>query len=483
MFFASPKLSDNPPLSDGLTSDITATAASTSGNETGRIDISDMMSRCGFDAASLLSMSICPALSTYREMIGVPESSDGIFDSRDFSSYFPSSITSSDSITDCFTQQCSISDAHIESENFDYGVDDDNDDNDEIDFGDDIFGDFPPPTISSARKSTVGIAFNRRSSIGGLGKIQWDTVPVPDNSTSQTVCDPTTPKGKDSLGSSGTGSSNSVVWDAAGITCSNEYSFFDMDLVNKSNSWAGARHWKYANRRQAQTTPVEISDDNRAEGILDEESESVAKKIVPSGRSNKGPKEKFVFDFLSPLPSQESFAVPKSRSKGNDKTCMTAAALEKDMLFQKEGGLFLPPDAKLQTSDLCRLMLSHRIIVPPPMLAHVFIKQAASSSSKKGEGKNIDIIWGQVRRVSQTNGMFQLQANVDYDDGDDDNDFDDGDFGEDFCDPEMDDINVNVNNDQKNSEIEVFETPREGLQINAEGLLKASRKVDKIDIG
>ena len=433
-----------------------------------------MLSRCGFDAASLLSMSICPALSSYREIIGVPESVDGLFDPKEFTIYFPGSIIPSSSVADSFVQQSSVSDTYTLNDNFDYGDDDDDDNDNEIgDFGD--LSDYPPPIISSARKSVAGIAFNRRSSIGGVGKIQWDT--ASESNTVDAVHDPATPKGKESLGSNGSGSSNSVVWDAAGITCSNEYSFFDMDLVNKSNSWAGARHWKYATRRQTQiqspVTEIPISN----EGDEDRAVLSDSKKISVIGNSIKGPKEKFKFDFLSPFPSQELFAVSKSRSKGSDVTCLTAAALEKEALIQKEGGLFLPPDAKLQTSDLCRLMLSHTIIVPPPMLAHVFMRQAASSSSRKG--KNGDVIWGHIRRVTQANGVFQFQPNIEYDDGDDD-DNDGGNFGEDFCDPELDDV-VILNREE--NENDVSDVQRDGLYISTEGLLRATRTVDKIDIG
>ena len=476
MFFASANLTNVELLSEPLNCDSASSAASASATVevTGCVDISDMLSRCGFDAASLLSMSICPALSSYREMIGVPESSDGIFDQKEFTTYFPSSRISSSSLTDSFVQQSSVSDSHTSNDDFDYG--DDNDD--EVgDFGELSLGDYPSALISSARKSAAGIAFNRRSSIGGVGKIQWDS--ISENNTSEAVHDPATPKGKESFGSNGTGSSNSVVWDAAGITCSNEYSFFDMDLVNKSNSWAGARHWKYATRRQTQTqsAAVEILINNEGDGAEAAPSDLMTKKIPVTGKSIKGHKEKFKFDFLSPFPPEECFVVSKIRSKGGDVTCLTAAALEKEALIQKEGGLFLPPDAKLQTSDLCRLMLSHSIIVPPPMLAHVFIKQAASSSSRKG--KNGDVIWGQIRRVNQPNSAFQFQSNMEYDDGDDD-DNDGGNFGEDFCDPDMDDV-VTTNRDE--NENNVPETQKDGLYISTEGLLKATRTVDKIDIG
>lgn len=447
-----------------------AVAAPVSKSGSAKIDITDLISRCGFDAASLLSMAICPALLTYREMIGVEESSEGVFDFSEFSTYFPVESNSATFIVDNTANQDNEPETYLNSSMHISGDDDDNDyddDNGETDFGGDSFGDFSPlPQVSSARKSMAGIALNRRSSLGGVGKIQWDAASVSEIDIVETAGDPATP-GRNSTGSKPT--SNAVAWDASGISCSNDYSFFDLDTVNKSNSWAGARHWKYANRRKA-LIPTEKP--FVAEEAGEEENESVATKTVASkAKATKGSKEKFSFDFSSEWPKEELFAVPK-KARGGDVTCLTAAALEKDAAFEEEGGLFLPPDAKLQTSDLCRLMLSPNIIVPPPALAHMFIKQAASSSSKS---KSQDIIWGQARKVPTTTSSV-FQPNLDYDDDDDDNDG--GGFGEDFCDPDEDEQEHHTDIAESITEI-----LRDGLYIGGEGLLKATRTVDKIDIG
>ena len=57
---------------------------------TKRLDISDLIGRCGFDMADLLTMSICPALSSYRETIGIEECYLGAVDPLDFPALLPS---------------------------------------------------------------------------------------------------------------------------------------------------------------------------------------------------------------------------------------------------------------------------------------------------------------------------------------------------------------------------------------------------------
>ena len=486
---------------------VSTTTTSSSSSSSGSIDVSDLISRCGFDASSLLSLSVCPALESYREVIGVSESSIGAFDPMDFSSYFPhtphltdstNTTTDSHSTLGGRNSNTRLSNQPNQDSALDYPEsyhsssaydDDDNDyDNEEAEFGDDSYGTMTSPSKpSSARKSTAGIALNRRSSLGSMGKIHWDDVGTSESDgfegSSGVLGTPRGTPGKESKGDNGSAggggkASNAVVWDAAGISCSNDYSFFDMDKVNKSNSWAGARHWKYANRRQLPDKPSVVEAEGDEEGVA-------SKGVVESGVDEKGSrdwkqgnavmgakgvKEAFSFDFTSEWPAEELFAVSK-KTRG-DVTCLTAAALEKEALFEEEGGLFLPPDAKLQTIDLCRLMLSRNIIVPPPALAHVLMKQAASSSSK---GKSADVIWGQVRKIPTNSTTFQ--PNLDYNVADDyDDDDNEGGFGEDFCDPESDEPQVDIAEG-------ITEILRDGLYIGGEGLLKASRTVDKIDIG
>jgi Condensin complex subunit 2 len=448
------------------------------------VDISDLISRCGFDASSLLSMSVCPALTLYRETIGVQESLIGAFDLQDFTATFPAASrpysppTETNTDTESPAQLASASSTYISSSDFDY-IDDDGDDNDNDadDFEIDGFADFAPVQSPPPGRKSVGTALNRRSSILGNGtvhKIQWDSEP-------DRIQDPGTPlkaRGDSLSGSALTSASAApLVWDATGISCANEYSFFDIDMINKSNNWAGARHWKYATRRQAALAvdpALEVPDKHlgSADGVADK---AVASKTVASRA--KSVKKKFTLNPLSEPPSEDLFAVPKSRSRGSDVTCLTAAAIEKEVAFEAEGGLFLPPDAKLQTRDLCRLMLCHNIIVPPPLLAHVFMKQAATS--KASTGKSHDVIWGQVRRdptATSTGGFNPVMESDDFDDRDDD-DNDGGTYGEDFCDPDGD------NTDDVDIVESIADGMERGLHISSEGLLRATRTVDKIDIG
>jgi Condensin complex subunit 2 len=452
------------------------------------VDISDLISRCGFDTSSLLSMSVCPALTLYRETIGVEESLTGAFDLQDFTSTFPSASspysppTETNTDTESPAQLASASSTYISCSDFDY-IDDDGDDNDNDvdadDFGIDGFADFAPVQSPPPGRKSVGTALNRRSSMVGDGtvhKIQWDLEP-------DRIQDPGTPlkaRGDSLSGSALTSASAApLVWDATGISCSNEYSFFDIDMINKSNNWAGARHWKYATRRQAALAvdpALEIPEMEScsADGATEK---AVASKTAAS--KAKSVKKKFSLNPLSEPPSEDLFAVPKSRSRGSDVTCLTAAAIEKEVAFEAEGGLFLPPDAKLQTRDLCRLMLCHNIIVPPPLLAHIFMKQAATS--KTSTGKSHDVIWGQVRRdptAASTGGFNPNMDSDDYDDRDDDDDDNDGGgYGEDFCDPDGD------NADDADIIESIAAGIEKGLHISTEGLLRAIRTVDKIDIG
>jgi hypothetical protein len=453
------------------------------------VDISDLINKCGFDAASLLSMQVCPALQSYREIIGVTESESGVFDPERFSSYFNLKPSAEESATSSYVQKESNPENYSNSDA--YNFEDDGDDNeydggDNGDFGQDEFDEFPAEqhqstsSVSSARKS-MGVNENRRSSIGGVHKIQWASVEE-NRIDVESRQGPATPQSQglmESLSGGAGVNPQGVVWDATGITSTNDYSFFDMEVVNKSNSWAGARHWKYATRRQgAQSASLESKEEvvEGEEAINSNSVNAAATKV----KTTKTVKDKVIVDFAAltrgDWPSEELLAVSKSSSKSKgDVTRLTAAALEKEALFEEEGGLFLPPDAKLQTSDLCRLMSCNNIIVPPPMLAHVFIKQVASSSSLS-KGKSTDVIWGQVRKVvGPSSGGFQPIVNNIQDDYDDDNDGG-GDFGEDFCDPDGDD-------DQGSEVDSLVSRVQQGLQISTEGLLKASRTVEKIDIG
>ena len=433
--------------------------------------------------ADLLTMSICPALSSYRETIGIEESLLGAFDPLDF----PSHDTADAVVLSSPVQPEGDSSSYINNSDFDYqgaGDDDndDDDDNNEAGYGSDCFADSPvtQPRLASARKS-LGIGLSRRSSIGGpVQKIQWDTE---SSRNSASTGEPATPqsKGKADLSSDSSGSAKSAVWDARGISCSNEYSFFDLDMVNKSNSWAGARHWNYATRRQAASN-VELSAEPSSSvdaGVVKESAVTTVKQRAAASKALKGVKDKFFLRPMAECPLESLFAIPKAKARGADVTSLTAAALAKEECFAEEGGLFLPPDAKLQTSDLCRLMLCNNIIVPPPLLAHMFMKLAASSSSSNSggsKGKSGDVIWGQVRHipVAASSSTFNSSRELDDDDGNDGGGY----YAEDFCDPDGDEVSNEVDITES-----VAQSMEKGLFISSEGLLRANRTVNKIDIG
>lgn len=466
-----------------------------------RIDISDLISRCGFDAASLLSMSICPALTTYRESIGIEDNLTGAFDPHDFISVFGSTVydDSSMSMSENLNEKEDPVPMDSNSSNdFDYVSDENDDDNDDneaaMDFEEGGFHDFSPAKLPSSARKSMGIALNRRSSVNGLGhKINWGDESDKDrDSQSAAAMAPSTPRVKDRSDSISSGGIQSVVWDASGISSSNDYSFFDIDTVNKSNSWAGARHWKYATRRQVATVSAvdssDVTDTRATDRAVDEDGEGDEGKPAITIKTSKVVKEKFTLRPLSEAPDEELFVMPKSR--GSDVTSLTAAALEKEAVLAEAGGLFLPPDAKLQTSDLCRLMLCQNIIVPPPHLAQAFLKQVtSSSSSRRSKAKSGDVIWGQARRVptAVSSGGFDPTTHADMDDDDDDDDG--GGYGEDFCDPDGDDIchdsaSNNGNGGGRENEADVIAASMEkGLFISSEGLLRAARTVDRIDIG
>lgn len=455
-----------------------------------RLDISDLISRCGFDMADLLTMSICPALLSYRETIGIEESLLGAFDPLDFPDLSSNDAADGDVLSSP-VQPESDSSSYINNSDFDYqgaGDDDndDDDDNNEGGYGGDCFADSPvtQPRLASARKS-LRIGLSRRSSIGGpVQKIQWD---MESSRNSASTGAPATPqsKGKADLSSDSSGSANSAVWDARGISCSNEYSFFDLDMVNKSNSWAGARHWNYATRRQAASN-IELSAEPSSSvdaGDAKESAVTTVKQRAAASKALKGVKEKFFLRPMAECPLESLFAIPKAKTRGADVTFLTAAALGKEECFAEEGGLFLPPDAKLQTSDLCRLMLCNNIIVPPPLLAHVFMKLAASSSSASSsgsKGKGGDVIWGQVRHipVAASSSTFNSSRELHDDDDDDDGNDGGGYYAEDFCDPDGDEVSNEVDITES-----VAQSMEKGLFISSEGLLRANRTVNKIDIG
>jgi len=489
----------------------------------GIVDVSDLIFKCGFDAQSLLSLTVCPALEDYRRTIGISETTAGAFDLNDYPAYFPPVSVGPPSqaaegavvLTSAGAPLGPVAAGGVgayDDVGFDgpdaYADDGDDGDNDyggnDNDFpSNDDDGDAQYTGASASSRNTLEAAVARRKTLDAEShKMQW---------LAEAPATADADAGAVSSEVDAAAAADAVVWDSAGITSTNDYSFFDLEAISKSNSWAGARHWKYATRKTAALDrvarlPAAAEEDEHEEAGAGAEEGKDGNALAAGGEEKKGTKkgdkkekDKFVFDFRCGFVGEDAFAVPAAKSRGGDVTCLTAAALEKDAAAGAEGVLFLPPDAKLQTSDMCRLMMCGNIIVPPPMLAHAFIKQvnaaAASSSSRPAQRavrtglysssvQGPDVIWGQVRKVaapagSTFAGQFGQAApswGHDNDVDDDHDDHDGGDFGEDFCDGDNDYDGPAANNTASQPE-------PEGLYINTAALLRAPRLVEKIDIG
>lgn len=216
--------------------------------------------------------------------------------------------------------------------------------------------------------------------------------------------------------------------------------------------------------------------------------------------------------------------------------CTIIKIYDATILLNIAGVYDLPPDAKLQVKDMCRLFLCPTLIVPPTragygqLLTSQLHFHSASGSGVGGsaaDGMMMPVgwskqaherVWGvpidSVTRTTATtrtthmpvmsgssassssntaypftnnaNSNHNNSTDYDYDDGD--NGYDGG-GGNDYGD---DDYRTDYNyavNDNNNGDISQQQAQQSssgnsvGLQINTDNLLKAARTVDKVEIG
>lgn len=427
------------------------------------VDITDLVFKCGFAVEDLQGLGICPTLEEYRRTMGVAEDSTGCLagevvvqsvwgdvpltgapsSSSASSSAWASAPSSSGAGTSSAEGELNTGDAEppaYAADDYDpdaygadaYGGGDDDDDCDDE-------GNY----IASNRRATMatGMAAGpaQRESLGPQGpaeaqthKIRWGTL-LPGEETAAAA-----PVQWEGLGAQG-----------GAITSGNEYAFFDMEALMKSNSWAGARHWRFAAKKAAPAADKAVP-----EGTEELEAPEPGKKATKKATK----KEAFVLSFAAPA-SEGLFAVnAKSRS---DTTMQTTAAVDKASAAANE--LFLPVDSKLQARDLCRLFLCPPMLVPPAMLTHML------QPSAQAQGTTGDMIWGQVRPVPSSSGP--LAYNNNYDDDDDDG----GGYG--YAGDDGDD-----DFDSRPPAAAEMEVP-EGLALQGDRLLQATRVVEKLEIG
>jgi condensin complex subunit 2 len=418
-------------------------------NDSSIIDISTLILKSGFTYMDLAKMTICPALDEYRKTLGIQDDSTGSV-TTEFVTEQLSLVATSEPVVNS-----SSSPVQQNNDVMDYGDDDNGygfecyDDND-----DDV-----PVAPQETRKSYTP---NRR--LSGAPKLDWDELPqtrVPFGGSSE-------PEVEQLESNIDTG--------IAGITSNNEYNFFDMNMISKSNAWAGARHWKFATRISSRLAK---QDEAKANEIVEETNDDGKEKSAKS-QSRIKKKEKSKIDFFDEWVSEDSFVTPSGKS---DTTIMTSAAILKNEAASSEGALFLPPDAKLEIRDLCRLFLCNRILVPPSNMENILASKSKNLRQQRFQGiissstvGQADIVWGAKMNNQNTNAGFMrpivAQAYDDYAGGDDD-DNDYGEYGnayDDNCD------------DNDNAQV-LPQEDENGLAINNNNLVQATRKVEKVNIG
>jgi condensin complex subunit 2 len=424
-----------------------------SSSSSSMIDISTLILKSGFTYTDLEKMTICPHLDEYRKTLDIIDSDAGIV-TNEFVSEQASLVASSEP----YAKSSSSPEQQMDEPIVDYG---DDDNGCGFECYDDNGDDNQVISPQEKRKSTP----SRR--LSGAPKLDWDDIPQtrvpfgeyqPDVPEEQQI-EPT-------------------VEAVAGITASNEYNFFDMNMISKTNAWAGARHWKFATRMSSRLANKDESNNNQnvaEENKNDDDNNNTEKSKTQQKSINK--KEKSKIDFFDEWVSEECFATPSGKS---DTTVMTNAAILKNETASEEGALFLPPDAKLEIRDLCRLFLCNRILVPPTNMENILASKAKNLRQQRFQGiissssvGQADIVWGSKENQKDTNAGFMrpvvAQSNYDYGD-DDDNDY--GEYG-------------NASYDQYD-ESEIPATTQEesnGLAINTNNLIQATRKVEKVNIG
>lgn len=473
---------------------IAAPAASTTD-----VNLAELVGKAGIDIGELFSMRVCPALDEYRIAVGIDPSAEdmklGVCPTPDLSTiraptvYYASSVRGSGASSPI---------PHRESD-FDTGHYDDGGMDDGGYFGGD--DDDAPVYDNTANNATAPTS--SASVMDASGKIRWNS--VFDSTSNQgtlhsaasaveTARSATYDEGQDTSLDNAEGPVDGEALDAVPVT--SEFGYFDMNQVmSQQNAWAGAKHWKFG--RRARTTPVP-SETASLINVNDAGDDSDGEEATAGGKAKKPKKKAAVkdnmfFDFESEPLSRDAFLVPK---KGKtDTTVLAAAALDKQRQNAMESIYDLPPDAKLQAKDLCRLFLCPSIIVPPTQPGF-----AQALGDAKPMTHTQDRVWGAMQEAPKQRKQSSRKSillskpinpeelfhsiaddNADYGDNYDD------DGGDNFVGGSNDDYHQDFNCTILD-ESQFFGTQGSqqsvlGLEINTGNLLKAARTVDKVDIG
>lgn len=235
-----------------------------------------------------------------------------------------------------------------------------------------------------------------------------------------------------------------------GMSNADAFSFYSMS--HQGNDWAGARHWKFALRPRAR--PVAAV----AEAT-----------VVPPPKAKKAKKERKPLVFTAE-PVDESMFDEKPRAGGHS---LSETALKKNAELSKQGTLLLPPDAQLETRDLCRLFLRPRMIVVPEALSSMLRPKEKTTQRRDPFVRDEVLVWGEIQILPPER---QFESNYPpLDTAADDN----GDYlyeaDEEFTGDEIDGNSVDP-------KLEVPSASTKGLEIRLSDMAQAGRRAQKIDI-
>ena len=292
------------------------------------VDISEILLKSGVVLSDLESMTVAPALDQYRSDIELLSSSAGSFDSSSLNlKEFDRSIEAGRT---CSVQSCPHSSAAYED------FDDDDDDVESGGYG-----------YCEEEDHAAGKNISERGSVSteapNAPKLDWNAIFSEQGQHQHpTVAMQEVPNDSHD--------SEQPLVDIAG---GNEYTFINFSSL-RSNSWAGARHWRFAPKWNR----VDIKEKSDVVGTTSTATRSTASKA----------KEAFYFNFDSEWSSQGAFNVDEENVNA---FVLGSAALNKSAEIASSGAYTLPMDAKLGPRDLCRLFSCSNMIVPPSSLTGI----------------------------------------------------------------------------------------------------------------
>eukprot|EP01038_Epipyxis_sp_PR26KG_P004982 gene4982-6965_t len=355
------------------------------------IDMTDLLFKSGITLDNLAELSICPALDLYRQHIGIPD--------------------------------YGMSTALFES-------------NKAVDLK-------RMSTNPSNRRNSIGQInqMKEKDASTPLPKINWDSNTSLEGSN--TTPSSTIEKLQEDL-------ENLQMID------NQDYAFINLDSLSNNNTWAGAKHWKYATRQKSKIIEsvenVVITDPSDTADPTDEtnQTKNATSTVLPAKKSTKKTVELIQFT-LETVPESDFYT---SNSK-TDTTLLSLASIQKADTLQERNELLLPPDAKLEVKDLCRLYLIPSIIVLPKNNLNKSIYSTITTQTLPMNGVGNNQVFNNHSAYSMAGKMNAYQQKL--------------------SDDKIDCV--------WNPSMSQTENKQTGLEINQNNLLQAKRVVEKIDIG